>query len=195
MLKICIRPKPDNFDSSIQIPGTNWLQNHPNATPSSYPKYWRRCLPQLHEAYKGICCYYGMYIEQALGGGTVDHFRPKSTHRALVYEWSNFRYSSSKANSRKSDYLDVIDPVYLPSARTFLLDFGTLKVYYNDKIYSPKIKNLLDSTIRHLRLNSPDLLRTRQNHYTAYLKGEITAKGLEARSPFVYYEAFHQGLL
>ncbi|MBV6524778.1 hypothetical protein HT664_08600 [Ursidibacter maritimus] len=147
MLKISIVQEPTDFDITVRQPGEQWLRKHPNAKPADYRDYWVKCLPGLNRIYKGICCYYGIFIERATGGETVDHYLPKSKYPHLAYEWENFRYSSIKANSRKGNYLDVIDPTKLPSINTFMLDFSTGELYYDD-IYPLSIKSQCTRTHR-----------------------------------------------
>ncbi|OOS00908.1 hypothetical protein B0187_01035 [Haemophilus paracuniculus] len=194
MLKIYNYPEPEYFDQEIRKPGLSWLSTHPNAKPSKYKNYWSKCLPDLANLYKGICCYYCVFIENATGEATVDHYLPKSKYPKLTYEWSNFRYACIKANNRKGNYDDVIDPITIPSHSLFKLDFGNGEIYYdisNDIISH----NVLDSTIQRLKLNNPELCNMRLEHFNSYLKDDTTLNGLKARSPFVYSEALRQGLL
>lgn len=191
MLPIVLYPEPLYFNERIRTPGNAWLQAHPS--PKRFKNLWKYCLNDIHEKYNGICCYYSIYVELDSGAESIDHFEPKSKYAHKAYEWTNFRFCCLQANRRKQDYEDVIDPALL-GKDIFKLDFGTGKVVYDGNIPSLQ-KALLDTTISRLKLNNPRLCKVRKSHYTAYLKKELTSKGLAARSPFVYYEAVREGFI
>lgn len=191
MLPIILHPEPPYFNEKIRIPGNNWLRL--NSSPRRFKNLWRNCLKDMHKQYNGICCYYVIYIELDSGTESIDHFAPKSKYADKAYEWTNFRFCCIQANRRKQNYEDVIDPISLEKD-ILKLDFGTGEIFYDETISSVQ-KALLDSTIFRLKLNNPALCQMRKSNYAAYLRDELTPKGLAARSPFVYHEAVRQGLI
>lgn len=193
MLKIPLHPEPDYFDSEIRSAGEKWRKKHPKAPIKNYPAYWTEALPDLADLYQNICCYYCLYIEPESGAGTIDHFEPKSLYPEKIYEWNNFRFCCLQANRRKSGVEGILDPIQLPNQLTFQLDLIKGEVYSNAD--TPEQKELVEHTIKQLKLNNPKLCEMRKEHYNRYLRKEITRSGLKKFSPFVYLSAKEQNML
>ena len=90
MIHVTPQPEPDSFESEVRQKGLTWLKK--NAIPLDLPlppktglhPYWRLCLDEMHTRYNGCCAYLAVYIERIIGGGSVDHFIPKSKRANLA---------------------------------------------------------------------------------------------------------------
>ena len=67
-------------------------RNHTGKKPTD--ARWRDFRDELSRRFHGICG----YCEEA-DHGEVDHFKPKSKHPELVYEWSNWVFACHTCNS------------------------------------------------------------------------------------------------
>ena len=114
MIPVLQQPEPAGFDARVRQPGLQYLNTAASsAKPSSrLPTFWQSINNELHGAYGGICAYTCMYL---VGTGSVDHFLPKKTNPRLAYEWSNYRLSSGRANSRKGNHTGILDPFHIRS--------------------------------------------------------------------------------
>ena len=114
MIQVREQPEPAGFDARVRQPGLQYLNTAGSfGKPSSrLPTFWHRIKNELHGAYGGICAYTCMYL---VGTGSVDHFLPKKANPWLAYEWSNYRLSSDRANSRKGDHTGILDPFQIGS--------------------------------------------------------------------------------
>src|SRR5437870_2757527 len=101
------RPEPPAFDAKVRQPGRLWMAgqgirlDRPLPSRTALEPYWRKCLPELYDAYDGTCAYVAVFFEWVTGGATVDHFAAKSRRPRLAYEWRNYRLVCSRMNSRK----------------------------------------------------------------------------------------------
>jgi hypothetical protein len=116
MIHVNAQPEPSGFDVNVRQKGIAYLRNKKIALDKPIPPkteiypYWRDCLDDLYSNYQGICAYLAVYFERVTGGGSIDHFIPKSKRADLAYEWCNYRLACSIMNCRKRDYEDVLDP-------------------------------------------------------------------------------------
>lgn len=195
MIPIQLSPEPTDFNTRVREKGNQWINNHPNS--DKYPALWADYLPYLAMSRQQICSYYSIYLEPSSGAETVDHFKPKSKHRNLVYEWCNYRYCCLDANRKKHIYEDVIDPIKLPletGKHTFEIDFSDGSVRANPSLSTINIQ-VANTTIKRLKLNDIKLKNSRMDYLYLCLTNKIEPSFLKARSPFVYAEALRQGLL
>lgn len=118
---------------------------------------------------------------------------PKSKDWTQVYEWNNYRLASSRLNSRKSDYTDVLDPFQI-GAEWFLLELYGFQVIPNPNLSYQTIDDI-HSTISRLKLN--DTFHCDQRHDDAwdYWNGKYGIEHLESISPFVALELRRQAKL
>lgn len=105
--------QPRGFKTDVEIAGRNWLDNHPAATHSDYPDYWRtrgngKYVRALKMGFQFRCGYTAHVVDHA----TVDHFYSKEHYRRRTYKWSNYRYAASWINSAKKPEHDglLLDP-------------------------------------------------------------------------------------
>lgn len=201
---IPVEPKPEpapKFDELVRAPGAAWLAasgldlDQPAPTGTEFPPFWRKCLPELHASYDGVCAYLCIHFEGATGAGSTDHFVAKSKKARLAYEWSNYRLACLAMNSRKRAFDDVLDPFSMKS-ETFYLELVTGMIFPNPSLPEEE-KDRARATIDRLRLDDGGCREMRARHFREYLEqqGEVAANFLRRRSPFVWYEARRQGLL
>lgn len=195
-----------DFDAKVRKPGVAWLtaegiaMNDPLPKGKKAPPHWRKCLPQLHHEYGGICAYLSVYVEQCSGGVSVDHYVAKSKLAGQTYEWANYRLASATMNARKRDYSTVLDPFTL-SPGTFYLELITGHIFVNPEL-SEQARKTAQATIERLHLDRP-CREMRARHYSQYI--ELRGAGAEPNpaainwlrrySPFVFREAQRQGVL
>jgi len=187
------RPEPANFDARVRVPGQDWLTRHPPAHKKKLPDYWRRCLPDLRASYKGVCAYFCCYVRPATGGGSADHYVPKSRARGDAYEWDNYRFACTRMNSRKRDAGDVLDPFVLLDGH-FEIWFPTMRVRPASGLTSQELADV-QATIGRLDLNSGECCKERQEHWDDYDQHGLSAQRLMETAPFIAMEAARQGLL
>jgi len=176
-------PEPAGFDEQVRQPGLAQL-------PALAP-LWRRCLPELLDAYHRVCAYSCFYIHEVSGAPTVEHFGAKSASPQLAYEWGNYRLVCALMNSRKRAYDDVLDPFEVETG-WFVLDFVQGEVRPNRDLHIDH--GAVQATIDRLRLNDPPCPRTRIDELERYLHGDWSWRELCRVSPFVAAEVARQGL-
>lgn len=198
VIPVTPQPEPASFDERVRKAGAKWFIDNglvpkgPKPKGVKLPDYWGRCLNDLHAAYGGICAYLCVYIVKPVGGSTVEHFVPKSAALEHAYEWSNYRLASTKVNSRKRDYDDVLDPFEI-SPETFLLDLVSGKIYPNP-ISPLEEQEAAQATIDRMGLDDSEARAMRAQWFTDYLDKNISEDYLRRNSPFVWYEMVRQDL-
>ena len=199
MIPVAFQPEPAAFDAEVRQIGLAHLNikglplDQPLPPKADLQPYWRACLNDLHRAYGGVCAYLGVFFERVMGGGSVDHFIAKSASAGLAYEWSNYRLACSTMNSRKREFSDVLDPLYLASD-LFRLQLSTGHVYPNQNLHAVPMR-LVEETIERLGLDDPQCRELRARWYQEYLEHKLPSVYLKSKSPFVWAEANRQGLL
>ena len=193
MIPVPQQPEPAAFDACVRRPGLQYLNAAGSARkPSSrLPTFWQRISNELHGAYGGICAYTCMYL---VGTGSVDHFCPKKTNPWLAYEWSNYRLSSDRTNSRKGDHTGILDPFQIGS-QWFELMFPACLVVPGGNLPQSRLP-AATRTIDLLKLNDDDDLVQERCDVVMYLRDGLVQLGfLERRYPFIAHELKRQGLL
>ncbi len=199
MIPVAAKSEPVHFDAKVRKKGLAYLAKKGFALDQPLPPnadiepYWRECLTDLHQAYNGVCAYIGIFFERVMGGGCVDHFIAKSTAAGLAYEWSNYRLACSTMNSRKREYSDVLDPFYL-APDLFRLQLSTGHIYPNPRLAAQAMR-IVEETIERLGLDDPLCCDLRARWYQEYLEYKLPPDYLKQKSPFVWREAYRQGLL
>lgn len=189
MIRVEPQPEPPDFDASVRQPGLEALAEQREQPPA----YWRRCLDDLHVAYRGICAYVCIYIDKATGARSVDHFIAKSSDPQLAYEWSNFRLACSLVNSRKGAFDDILDPFEIEDD-WFVLEFSFLQICPSPAI-DPILRGRAQDTIDRLGLSNKECCDARAEYFDDYIAGHITFSYLERRCPFVAQEMRRQALV
>ena len=193
MIQVREQPEPAGFDARVRQPGLQYLNTAwGSGKPSSQlPTLWQRIKNELHGAYGGICAYTCMYL---VGTGSVDHFLPKKTNPWLAYEWSNYRLSSDRANSRKGDHTGILDPFQIGS-QWFELVFPACLVVPGGNLPHSRLP-AATRTIELLKLNDDDDLVQERCNVVMYLRDGLVQLGfLERRYPFIADELKRQDLL
>jgi hypothetical protein len=215
VIRVEIAPEPPAFDEKVRKPGQNALallegkplphqrRGRPIATTKKVqgrrvPRtiddfdYWRECLDDLHEAYRGICAYYAFRIEKAVLP-QVDHFvAKKDLGQTLAYEWSNFRLACGHANTCKNDHPGVLDPASIQDG-WFQLDLVTLDVRPCAEL-PPALKQEVENTIRRLKLREGRALEVRRHAMDHFRSGRVGLAFLQMDHPFLAKELVRQGI-
>ncbi len=192
MIPVQQQPEPANFDALVRRPGRQFLRRRGHwGNRSQLPRLWRKISKELHEAYGGICAYTCMYL---VGTWSVDHFRPKSTHEKLAYEWCNYRLCSDRVNSRKGEDTGLLDPFQIKS-QWFELIFPACLVAPGRNLPQSS-RPAAEHTIKLLMLNDDDdLVQERCNIIMCLRDGLVQLGFLEQRYPFIADELKRQNLL
>lgn len=195
MIPVQPQPEPTDFAQRVREPGAEFLRQLPRPTAKQWKgrEYWQHALPDMRTAYKGICAYCAHWIPHSTGSHSIDHFMPKSMAPELAYEWHNFRYVSSRFNSRKGTRA-ILDPFEL-EPNWFVLAFPSLLIKPNPTL-QPDQKKAVLNTITILKLNTDEtLVQERQNWLEFFGTGDISFAHLQKKVPFIAYELKRQGLL
>lgn len=193
MIPIQMMPVPSDFDNKVRRFGQAFLSSNPKPTSSQWHRkdYWRYALMDLRTAYHETCAYCAQWIPYSTGAHTVDHFIPKSQQSTLAYEWSNFRYASSRFNGRKGTQ-EILDPFQLEYG-WFTLDFITFLIKPSRSI-DPNLKIKIKHTIDVLKLNTDQrLVNERREWYSRYIDSRVSFEYLVSIAPFIAYELERQG--
>jgi hypothetical protein len=173
------QPEPASFDVEVRQPGLRAIAEGKE----DLPPYWRACLPDLYERYRGICAYLCVLIPPGTGARSVDHLAPKSKRRDLAYEWSNYRLVCSLMNAKKRDFEDVLDPFEIPDG-WFVLELSFLQVM-PDPALDEATRARVQASIDRLGLNDQECIAARALYYQPYAEGGLPFDWLRAWSPFV----------
>jgi hypothetical protein len=194
------RPEPDDFDSNVREPGRRELARLVESYGSveeipgaALKPLWRRCLPQLHTAYGGVCAYVCHWIPRVTGSRTTDHYVPKSASPARAYEWDNYRLACSRMNARKHAAQDVLDPFEVQDG-WFWIEFYGFQVRPARGL-DPQLRARVVETIRRLKLNGYDCRRDREDYVSDYRARRISYAQLQRKAPFIARELARQGRL
>lgn len=202
MIPVTPHPEPADFDIEVRQKGLAWLTANgiattdPAPTTPALPAFWSASNKALWDAYQGTCAYLAIYFEWVTGASSTDHFVAKSRDAGQAYEWTNYRLSCLGPNRNKNKFDDLFDPIGL-LANTFELNLASGEIKPEQTLEARQGKAALalaHSTIRRLKLDSPEHNQMRLRHFTQYLRHKDPAT-LRELSPFVYGEADRQGLL
>ena len=185
MIHVDLQPEPSDFDERVRQPGRRALAEGTRPL----PPYWRECLPQLYERYRGICAYLCIRIPRGTGARSVDHLLPKSKRPDRAYEWDNYRLASALMNARKHDFEDVLDPFEIPDG-WFVLELSFLQVMPSPSL-DPATRAKVQATIDRLGLNDKECTDARVEVYELYREG-ATLEQLAYLSPFIAQEVARQ---
>lgn len=191
MIPVMSQPEPADFVTKVRSPGQAFLRRFPRPTREQFKKksFWKEALPQLAAAYKNICAYSSCWIPNNY---SVDHYRPKSTHPHLAYEWSNYRLAHDRMNSNKGDSADVLDPFHIQPG-WFTLDLATLWVRPEPSL-PRNIGTAVQRSIDVLRLNDDMWVRMRFAVFREFLNREIMIGFVQRYYPFMAAEISRQGV-
>jgi hypothetical protein len=194
MIRLHLQPEPQDFDTLVRVPGETFLKKHPNPTTRQWKSraYWRRILPDLHNAYKGICAYSCHWIPYDTGHDTVEHFQPKAVVPTQAYEWNNYRLVCGTLNGRKGTD-NVLDPFGIQDG-WFILDFPSLLVKPGQNL-TTSIRQEILQTIERLGLNDEGTcLRARARYVKCFCTGVFPFQHLIEEAPFIAREIQRQNL-
>lgn len=210
MIHVNPAEEPSDFDVKVRVPGNiaidemtgnvrkkkgrsrEKIADRPQDIPANkFPPYWREIKKELYDAYDGICAYSCLRINPVTGAGSVDHMVPKSLRWNLVYEWSNYRLVCSLLNSRKLNFMDVLDPFQVDET-WFCLELVGFQVLPGKNLNKECLEKV-KSTIERLKLNDSLFKNTRLEHANMYWHEYVSFEFLKRESPFVARELSRQG--
>ena len=183
MIHVDPQPEPPGFDALVRQRGSRALAEGRE----DLPPYWRDCLPDLYQCYRGVCAYLCVLIPRGTGARSVDHVAPKSKRRDLAYEWGNYRLVSVLMNSRKREFEDVLDPFEIDDG-WFVLELSFLQVMPSPSLDEPT-RSKVQATIDRLGLNDAECVAARALYYQPYVEGLLAPEQLREWSPFVARQA------
>lgn len=193
MIPVSPRPEPANFHQRVRTPGLAFLSKFPNPTPDNWKKggkIWCRALDDLFHDYNRVCAYSAEWVTKK--ERSVDHYVPRTSNKALAFEWSNFRLASQIINQFKGAST-VIDP-FLVGTEWFVIDFESNIVKPNSAL-DDATRNTVLETISILKINGIIFQNKRTNWIDAYYKGRTGLNGLRKKAPFLVYEIERQDLV
>ena len=197
MIRVIEQPEPSNFDKKVRVPGNKFLlvNSKPIKNEWKGKEYWRKAIPELCISYKRMCAYCATKIPATTGEPTVDHYIPRVEDPTKAYEWTNFRLSSKRFNSKKH-IKKIIDPFeVMPD--WFTIDFDTYLIRPNrtPNVLTEDQFNIIEYTITALDLNTDDDIVTERIEYiNDYIKGDLSFNQLKRWVPFIAYELERQNL-
>lgn len=177
-------PLPDRFNECVRDAGSDWLGKNPEAKSKDFPSLWSQFRSELAIGFNDLCGYSVIFTRP----GTVDHYISKESRqgRALVYEWSNYRYASSLMNQRKGTWnARILDPFEIgPGWFEILLPH--LEMVLVEKRIPPQWLEDARFTLKTLGLgDDEEILEGRRHWYEQFVQGDLTLKGLTQRAPLI----------
>ena len=191
MIRVPPKPEYAAFNAEVRVPGKRFLRRNPNPSSKDFGKhnYWKHAKRELHRAYLR-CAYTSRRVRG--DGVSVDHFLPKSKHRWLAYEWDNYRLARPMLNRNKGDSEQVVDPFHVRNG-WFILECPSCLIRPGHNLTGNTRQGVV-STIRVLKLNSPELAAERCRWLADLALDLISFDYLEREYPFLASEVERQGI-
>lgn len=189
MIHVEPQPEPPDFDSKVRQPGQSEL----SSPEGELRPHWQHCALQLWHAYRSVCAYSSLYIPRGTGARSVDHLLPKSKHRELTYEWSNYRLACSRMNARKNALESVLDPFEVQDG-WFALELSTLQVIPAEGL-PEHLRQRVQETIDRLDLNDDEFIQARTAYYEVFQSREVQFGYIRKHFPFLAKELIRQGVV
>ncbi len=193
MIPVALQAEPDNFNASVRVPGAKFLAKtqHPTHRDFKGNNFWKNAAEDVYEAYSRVCAYTCRYIDTPYG--SIDHFRSKSAHPHLSFEWSNFRLSLPRVNHHKAANASILDPFDVQPG-WFVLDFPSCLVKPGDCL-DHDVVDQINASIAGLKLNDDDsFVQDRSDIMMMYAEQVVTLTYLQRRRPFLAAEVERQGI-
>ncbi len=191
-MPITLQPEPPDFYEKVQSKGEAFLKKKPDAKGSKFAPYWREIIPELRDAYSGICAYTCHKIHCDTGSNSVDHFKSKDHYPQDAYKWENYRLVCGTINGRKGKYEDVLDPFTLQEG-WFELHFPSLQVIPNANLEKDAMSRV-KATIKRLKLNDYICTTGRLERLQPYLNEIYPLSYLQDLAPLLASELKRQNL-
>jgi uncharacterized protein (TIGR02646 family) len=199
VIPVVFQSAPSDFDVKVRKKGEAWLlargidTTKPLPPKTKLPAYWTSCIPDLRLAYRNVCAYMCIYIEEITGDATVEHFKPKSLYPKQIYEWDNYLLVCGTMNGRKSNFEDVLNP-FLLAPNTFYLNLVDGRIFPSPSLTTLE-QQAAQQTIDRLKLDNADARKLRLRYWKKFTTGKIAESELQELSPFAWLEAKRQGWL
>ncbi len=185
MNKINRKPKPECLVENAQKWTKDLIEKR-----KTKPDYWywqiykkekveHLLTPILSEMTNNHCSYCGLFsLEKNVGGGSIDHFKPKSTFPELAFEWTNLFIACPECQKLKgSDFpkrnLIKFDDIEYDFENWFDIEWKTGKIIANpDK--TEKEQSIAQTTIDWLGINKGSRPKARNDELEKYNGNSIT---------------------
>ncbi len=193
MIKVALAPPPPNYEVDVKLPGLAFLKITPRPSKKDWDQhnYWSKIHDYLYNQHSGICAYCALWSPRrpyAQKSSSVDHFKPKKHYPKLAYDWTNYRLSRVRLNTRKLDFQDIIDPCIIDSD-WFHLDFATFLIRPSPRVTDVTIRTRIDSTIARLQLNlDNDYVTERISIIAQYCLDKLSFNILSSKYPFIAFQ-------
>ena len=191
-MPVKIQPEPPHFFEKVRKKGEEFLLRNPHVKGTDLKPYWRKIIPDLHDAYSGICAYTCHWIPYDTGSVTVEHFKPKELYPQHAYCWDNYRLVCGRLNGRKGTFEDVLDPFTLQDG-WIAIHFPSLQLIPGEhlaEVESQQVKTTVD--VR-LKLNDFICIKAREKRLEPYVLEKYPLDYLEEMAPFLAREIKRQG--
>ncbi len=189
MIRIIPAEPPHDFYQKVELKGEKWLLTH--SKDESLPRWWADYYDALYERYNGICAYTGMWISEF--GMSLDHFLPKSKYPQHAFKWNNYRLTSSRINSRKSDKMGILDPFDVPDG-AFRIQLDTGVVSVRESAFTD-VEQLAQAHAALKILPMGAVSRMHMRWLDSFIQGNISPSFLRKVDPFLYAELLKQKFL
>ncbi len=186
MIHVEKQSEPPHFFETVQQKGERFLLQNPLARGKALKDYWTEIIPDLYDAYSGICAYTCHKVYFDTGWKTVEHFKPKDKYPELAYRWDNYRFACGAMNGRKGTFEDVLDPFTLEDG-WFVMHFPSLLIMPGKHLTSAEAEKV-NKTIWRLKLNSWDCVKGRKDQLQPYARGKYSIDYLAEIAPFIARE-------
>ncbi len=191
-----MQAEPEHFYEKVQKLGEKFLAQNPHPKGKRAwrgKEYWRRIIPDLYDAYEGICAYTCHWTPYDTGWKTVEHFKPISKYPQYAYRWDNYRFVCGSLNGRKRDAEEILDPFTLKEGM-FTLHFPTLQLTPSDNLPEYERRLVYKTIHSSLKLNDATCIKGRRDWLVPYLRGEYSLSYLGRKAPFLAFELKRQQL-
>ena len=139
----------------------------------------------------GVCAYCERLCVDNGGSrhNEVDHFRPRSSHNWLTFDWINLMYACRGCNRRKDDekvsnevdQLGFVNPREPTAEDYFAFDLGTGAVIVRPNLTDSGKIDIADRTIKAFGLDRTDINELRVAHLQL-LNRDLSEKGTDGRA-------------
>lgn len=179
MIRFAPVPCPAELEERCRRAGLAWLAEHPDA---ERPKdLWSPFKSQLATGFGHLCAYSCMYEPV----GTVDHYLSMKNHRALAYDWDNYRFASPWINSSKQALDDAVLDPFLVGDDWFEILLPSLQLVVSDAVPEEHRARAV-YTLERLHLRDDErVIRQRREWYRMYQDKHLTLDGLRKKAPLI----------
>jgi hypothetical protein len=117
--------------------------------------------------------------------GSVDHYLCVDNHRALSYEWGNYRFAAEWLNKSKGTADDAILDPFEVEDDWFEIHLPSLQLVVSERVPAG-MRAKAEYTLKRLHLRDDErVIRQRRAWYELYEAGDLSLEGLTRRAPLI----------